>query len=199
MNKTRTALIITMYIVMVVITIASAFADKTPLSPLNKGNFASFGTKGCSSDAQNHWKCVDEYPYPFTSDYLYKSFDPTAKKHMSGYLETFKYRKPYLRPSTVIDYVQITSFAQRYSDKYYMMNIVLIGPGKQQKVVDTVKLTPNMKKYTTPKLEKNPFTNQAWTTKDLDMLETGMVVSGVNDGVKLAQHYVEVGHHVMTR
>ncbi|MBI3033213.1 hypothetical protein HYY69_07085 [Candidatus Woesearchaeota archaeon] len=199
MNKTKIGLMIIMYIVVVVMTITSAFAEKTPLAPLNKGNFASFGTKGCSSDAQYHWRCVDEYPYAFTSDYLYKSFDPKATKHMGGYLETFKYRKPYVRPNTVIDYIQISNVAQRYSDKNYMMNVVLIGPGKQQKVVDTVQLTPNMKKYTTAKLEKNPFTNQAWTANDLDMLEAGIVVKGVNDGVKLAQHYVELGHHVVNK
>ncbi len=198
MSKTKTIVIITMYLVMVAVTLTSAFADKTPLSPLNKGSYASFATKGCSSDAQYHWRCVDEYPYVFTSDYLYKFFDPSAKKHTSGYLETFKYRKPYLRPNTVLDAVYITNFAQRYSEKNYMMNVVVIGSGKQQKVVDSVALTPNMKKYTV-KLEKNPFTNQAWTAKDLDMLEIGVVVKGVNDGVKLAQHYVEVEHHIINK
>lgn len=198
MSKTRTILLITMYLVMVVVTLASAFADKTPLPPLNKGSYANFATKGCASDAQYHWRCVDEYPYMLTSDYVYKIFDPSAKKNTAGYLETFKYRKPYFKQNTVIDSVQITNFAQRYSDKYYRMNVVLIGPGKQQKVVDSIELTPNMKKYTT-KLDKNPFTNKAWTAKDLDMLEGGVIVKSVNDGVKLAQHYVDVEHHIVTK
>lgn len=163
-----------------------AAADTLVLNPNGQGAYSAWSNYGCGSGS-SEWQCVDEYPSPDTTNYLYVY--PTNR------YESFVF------PDTGAEHKTVNSVELHFYGRRGILSSFEFQPfvrvDGQDYLGSAIELTSTYTDYAQA-FDYNPDTGNAWTQDDVDSLEAGMKSSSSTYGGRIAQVYAVVDYTLGT-